>query len=152
MWRLFHFNENTETLDSYVTCITQVVTLLGYGKSEVLEVFKNMLHTGLYWVLFPIEDLRQAVETAKRILTKEKIDRKLADQSSSTPCMNIKGGYISKKVTFDMQDSLDDKIDRLMSMVSKLTAQDDNQNKPFKPNNIKANREYNQEICMITII
>ena len=46
--------------------------------------------------------------------------------------MNIKDGYISKKVTFDTQDSLDEKIDRLTSMMSKLTAQDDNQNKQFK--------------------
>ena len=38
----------------------------------------------LYWVLFPIDNLRQAVETVKRILTKEKIDRQLAGQSSST--------------------------------------------------------------------
>ena len=28
---------------------------------------------------------------------------------------------------------LDDKMDRLVSMMSKLTAQDDNQNKQFKP-------------------
>ena len=33
-----------------------------------------MLPTKLYRVLLPIEDLRQAVETANRILTKEKID------------------------------------------------------------------------------
>ena len=32
-----------------------------------------------------------------------------------------------------MQDSLDDKIDRLTSMLRKLTAQDDDQNKQFKP-------------------
>ena len=49
-----------------------------------------MLPTKLYWGLFPIEDLRQAVETAKRISTKEKIDRQLARQSSSTPFMSIK--------------------------------------------------------------
>ena len=47
--------------------------------------------------------------------------------------MSIKDGYNSKKVTFDMQDSLDDKIDELTSMMSKLTAQDNNQNKQFKP-------------------
>ena len=35
----------------------------------------NTLPTKLYWILFPIEDPRKAVETAKRILTKEKIDR-----------------------------------------------------------------------------
>ena len=36
--------------------------------------FKNTLPTRLYWVHFPIEDLRQALGTGKRILTKEKID------------------------------------------------------------------------------
>ena len=40
----------------------------------MLEVFKNMLPTKLYWVLFPIEDLRQVGEIAKRTLTKEKIE------------------------------------------------------------------------------
>ena len=37
-------------------------------------------HT-LYWILFPIEDPRQAVETAKRILTKEKLDKQMTGQS-----------------------------------------------------------------------
>ena len=36
-----------------------------------------------------MEDLRQAEETAKRILTKEKIDRQLVGQLSSTPFMSI---------------------------------------------------------------
>ena len=132
-WRSFHFDESTETLASYIRCIRQVATLLGYGEPQVLGVFKNTLPTRLYWVLFPIEDLRQAVETAKRILAKEKIDRQLAGQPSLTPFMNIKDLYGSKKVTFDMQDSLDEKIDRLLSMMRKLTTQDDNQNKQFKP-------------------
>ena len=59
---------------------------------------KNTLSTKLYWVLFPIEDFKQVVETGKRILTKEKIDRQLAEQSSSSPFMNIKDWYICKKV------------------------------------------------------
>ena len=52
VWRSFHFDENTETLDTSVTCIRQVTTLLGYGKPHVLEVFTNTLPTRLYWVLF----------------------------------------------------------------------------------------------------
>ena len=36
-----------------------------------IGVIQNTLPTKLYWVLFPIEDIRLAVETAKRILTKE---------------------------------------------------------------------------------
>ena len=70
--------------------IRQVATPLGYGEPQILEVFKNILPSRLYWVLFPIKDLRQVVETAKRILTKGKIDRQLVGQSSSTPFMSIK--------------------------------------------------------------
>ena len=57
-------------MDAYVTCIRQVAALLGYGESHILKVFKTTLPTKLYWILFPIETLRQAVEMAKRILTK----------------------------------------------------------------------------------
>ena len=51
VWRSFHIDENTEMLDTYVTCIRQVGTLLGYGMPEVLEVFKNTLLMRLYWLL-----------------------------------------------------------------------------------------------------
>ena len=80
-----------------------------------------------------LDDLRLAVETAKRILSKDKTDRQLAGQLSSTPFMNIKDGYNSKRVTLDMQDRLEEKIDKLTLMMNKLAAQDNNQNKQFKP-------------------
>ena len=109
--RSFHFDENADTLDSYVTWIRQVAILLCYGQPQIFEVFKYTLLTRLCWVLFPIEDLRQAVETAKRILTTEKIDRQLMGQSSSTPFMSIKDSYVNKRVTFDTKDGLEEKID-----------------------------------------
>ena len=56
------------------------------------------------------------------------------------PFMNIKDGYISKKVTFDTQDSLDEKIDRPTSMMSKLTAQDVNETKQFEPSIYQSKR------------
>ena len=88
-WRSFHSDENMETIDAYVHHIRQITTLLGYQELQILEVFKNTLLTKLFWVLFPIFDLQQAVETAKGILTKEKIDRKIEGQLSSTPFMNL---------------------------------------------------------------
>ena len=88
-WRSFHSSENTETIDAYIHHIRQITTFLDYQELQILEGFKNTLPTKLYWVLFPIVDLQQAVEMAKRILTKEKIDRQLAGQSSSTPFMNV---------------------------------------------------------------
>ena len=107
----------------------------------MLEVFKNTIPTRLYWVLFPTEDFRQAIETSKRILTKEKIDSQLAGKSSFTPLMDIKDVNNSKKITFDTQDSLEEKIDRLRSMMSKLTAQDDGQNIQFKPKIYQSKRK-----------
>ena len=41
VWCSFHFDENSETLDTYVTCFKQVAILLGYGKPEILEVLKK---------------------------------------------------------------------------------------------------------------
>ena len=48
--------------------------------------------------------------------------------------MNIQEGYNSNKkvVTFNTQDRLGDKIDKLTSMMSKLTAQCSSQNRLFK--------------------
>ena len=89
-WRSFHFDKYTKIIDTYVMHIRQVAALSGYWEPQILEVFKNTLPTRLYWVLFPIKNLRQVVETVKRIFTKENIDRQLARQSSSTPFMSVR--------------------------------------------------------------
>ena len=72
------------------------------------------------------------METAKRILTKEKIDKQLSRQSSSTSLMSIKDGY-NKRVTFDTRDGLEDKIDKLTMMMGKLAARDSGSSRQFKP-------------------
>ena len=130
-WRSFHFDKNTEMIDAYVYHIRQVATLLGFGEPQILELFKNTLPTRLYWVLFPLDNLRLAVEMTKRILKKEKIDIQLAGQSSSTLFMNIQEEH-NKRVTFDMTDSLEQKVVQLMVMMGNLVTKDDRQNRQFK--------------------
>ena len=145
-WRSFNFNENTETIDSYVMQIRQVATLLGYGEPQVLEVFKNTLSTKLYWILFPIEDLRQAVDTAKRILTKEKLDKPLTGQISTSPFMNISKAT-ERKVSFNTRDELGDNIDKLTAVMSRLAARDSSEKRPLNPQIYKSRgqgRSYNQ--------
>ena len=56
-WWSFHFDGNAETIDTYTTHIRQVATLLDHRGPQILEVFKSILPTKLYWVLFPIDDL-----------------------------------------------------------------------------------------------
>ena len=145
-WRSFTFDKNTETIDSYVIWIRQVATLLGYGEPQILEVFKNTLPTKLYWILFPIEDLRQAVDIAKRILTKEKLDKQLTGQTSTHPFMNVRDG-IERKVSFNTKDELGDKIDKLTVVMSRLAVKNSHEKRPFKPQIYKSrgqNRSYNQ--------
>ena len=112
--------------------IRQVATLLGYGEPQILEVFKNTLPTKLYWILFPIEDFRQAIDTAKRILTKEKLDKPLKGQASTSPFMNVRDGT-ERKVSFNTRDELGDKIDKLTGVMSRLAAMDGHEKRPFKP-------------------
>ena len=148
-WRSFSFDENTETIDSYVIRIRQVANLLGYGEPQILEVFKNTLLTKLYWILFPIEDLRQAVDMAKRILTKEKLDKELTSQTSMSPFMSVRDGT-DRRVsfnTFNTKDELGDKIDKLTVVMSKLPMKDSHERKLFKPQIYKCrgqNRSYGQ--------
>ena len=101
--------------------------------------------------MFPIEDLRQAVETAKRILTKEKLHKQLTGQTSTSPFMSIRE-ETGRRVLFDTREELGDKIDKLMAMIGKLAAEDSYKNRPFKPQIHKSrgplppgqNRGYNQ--------
>ena len=101
-WRSFHYDENVETPDAYVIRIRQVVRLLGYWEPLVLKVFKNTVPNRLYWLLFPINDLHEVVETAERFLTKEKIDRQMTGHIS-TPFMTLNDKK-RKTVSFDARN------------------------------------------------
>ena len=63
---------------------------------------------------------------------KEKIDRQLAGQTSSTPFMRIKDNC-SKRATFNTTDNIKQKIDKLTLMMGKLVTENKGHNKPFKP-------------------
>ena len=53
------------------------------------KFLKNTVPSRLYWILYPMKELRVAVETAKRVLTKEKIDKQRMGQSSGGPFMKV---------------------------------------------------------------
>ena len=46
--------------------------LLNYGEPQALELFKNTLPSKLYWILFSINNLRDAVDAAKKSTDKGK--------------------------------------------------------------------------------
>ena len=80
-------------------------------------------------------------------LTKEKIDKKLSGQSSSTPFMSIKDKH-SRRVSFDTKEELGDKIDKLTVMIGKLATRDCNLNHKFT----KAKVEDTIEVIIIDAV
>ena len=133
-WRSFHYDENVETPNAYVIRIKQVARLLGYEDPEVLEVFKNTVPNRLYWVLFSIDNLRDTVETAKRFLTKRKIDRQMTGQSS-TPFMKLTDKK-RKFMTFDAKDTLErtsEIMERMTALMDKMYIKLEEKDVPYKP-------------------
>ena len=75
-----------DTIDSYVLRMSQVAAMLNYGEMQILENFKNTLPYQLYLTLINVNNHRDVIDLVKRVLNKEKLDRLLAEQSS-TPFM-----------------------------------------------------------------
>ena len=70
------------------------------------------------------------VDTAKRILTKEKLDKQLTGQTPTSPFMSVRDGTY-RRVSFHTRDELGDKIDKLTVVMIKLAAKDSHERKPF---------------------
>ena len=114
--------------------------LLSYGEPQILELFKNTLPSRLYYMLYQINDLRNTVETAKRVLTKEKLNKQKTGQTSASPFMKASKENAKKKnekgLSFDALETIDrhsDSMDRLASMVNKLDMRLEKKETPYRP-------------------
>ena len=112
-----------------------MAALLNYDEPQILELFKNTLPSKLYWILFSINYLRDAVDAAKRVLTKEKIHRQLSGQSgATTPFMKVEAIHHSNKtVSFNMHDPIREQLESLTSMVYNMSIHNKDNSRPFKP-------------------
>ena len=130
VWRSFCYDENEDTIDSYILKVKQVASLLNYGEPEILELFKNTLPSKLYWILFPINNLREAVDTAKRVMNKEKLDKQLTGQASNiSPFMKLRDNTPSgQRKMLKPQD-----LEAISSMMYNVFLQQGKTGKPFKP-------------------
>ena len=68
----FKFDENTDSIDFYVLRMSQVMAMLNYGEMQILENFKNTLPDRLYSTLINVNNLRDTIDLAKRVLAKRK--------------------------------------------------------------------------------
>ena len=149
MWRSFQFDEATDTIDGYIQKVKQVAELLDYGDPQILELFKNTLPSRLYYMLYQINDLREVVEMAKRLLTKEQMDKE-AGQSSASPFMQVNQSNsknrdkMEKKVSLSAIEAMEritDSIERLASLMDKMDTKLDRREDQYRPRFIKVEVE-----------
>ena len=112
-----------------------MAALLNYGEPQILELFKNMLPSKLYWILFPINNLRDTVDATKRVLTKEKLDKQLSGQAgTTTPFIKVGDtSHSGKKVSFKAQNQITGELEILTSLVYNMSMEKKENSKPFKP-------------------
>ena len=107
-----------------------MASLLNYGEPEILKLFKNTLPSKLYWILFPINNLRQAIDTAKRVMSKERLDKQLTGQVSNiSPFMKL--GHDTHSGQQKMLNPQD--LEAISSMMYNMSLQQGKTGKPFKP-------------------
>ena len=90
---------------------SKIKTVLGYNDGQILDLFKKTLPTRYYYLLFSIQNLKEAIESAKHVMTQEKMDKQVADQNSN-PYISLKT-HLSEKhksVKFDKNKSLDNNL------------------------------------------
>ena len=121
-----------------------MVVLLNYGEPQILELFKNTLLSRLYYMLYQINDLRVVVETAKRLLTKEQLDKK-SGQATTSPFMQTSQGNSKskgkvekneKKVCFSAVEAIErttNSIERLASLMDKMDTKLDRREDQYRP-------------------
>ena len=129
-------------VDPYVLRMGQVAAMLNYEEMQILENFKNTLLYQLYLTLINVNNLRDAIDLAKRVLTKENLDRQLTGQSSTPFVRASSNGNHSipnsnkRGVTFDVMEMLEKNsncIDKLTSLVSVMKMTIDKKQSPYKP-------------------
>ena len=92
-----------------------------------------------------MDNLRDAVETAKRFLTNEKIDRQMTGQSS-TPFMKLTEKK-RKTVTFDARDALEktsENMERMTALMDKMYIKLEQKDMPYKPQIYQRERGQNR--------
>ena len=108
-----------------------MAALLNYGDPQILELFKNTLLSRPYYMLYQIDDLKMVVETPKRLLTKEQIDKKSGQATASPFVQTSQDNSKSKskseknemKVSFSAIEAIErttDSIERPASLIDKM--------------------------------
>ena len=135
-WRNFSFTPGQDDIEAYIRDIKEVAHQLNYNDEAVLHLIKATMPAKIYGTLYNQNDLNVVITMVKDIYAKksESANPTGATGGSSAPFTLIKApNGSSKRVHFQADESLSDRIDRLTDTLYRMDMDGKSVRKPYKP-------------------
>ena len=135
-WRNFSFTPGQDDIEVYIRDIKEAAHQLNYNDEAVLHLIKATMPAKIYGTLYKQNDLNVIITMVKDIYAKkpESANQSGATGGSSAPFTLIKApNGTSKRVHFQADESLSDRIDRLTDTLYCMDIDSKPVRKPYKP-------------------
>ena len=135
-WRNFSFTPGQDDIEAYIRDIKEAAHQLNYNDEAMLHLIKATMPAEIYGTLYNQNDLNVVITMVKDIYAKkpESTNHSGATGGSSAPFTLMKApNGTSKRVHFQADESLSDRIDRLTDTLYRMDMDGKSVRKPYKP-------------------
>ena len=132
----FSFTPGQDDIEAYIRDIKEAAHQLNYNDEVMLHLIKATMPAKIYGTLYNQNDLNVVITMVKDIYAKkpEPVNQSGATGGSSAPFTLIKApNGTSKRVHFQADESLSDRIDRLTDTLYRMDIDSKPVRKPYKP-------------------
>ena len=130
-WRNFSFTPGQDDIEAYIRDVKEAAHQLNYNDEVILHLIKATMPSEIYGTLYNQHNLNMVITMVKDIYAKkpEAANPPAATGGATAPFTLIKASNgINKRVHFQGNESLSDRIDRLTDILYRM----DNDGKPNK--------------------
>ena len=135
-WRNFSFTPGQDDIEAYIRDVKEAAHQLNYNDEVILHLIKATMPSEIYGTLYNQNDLNTVITMVKDIYAKkpEVANPPSATGGANAPFTLIKApNGINKRVHFQGDESLSDRIDRLTDVLFRMDMGGKPNKKPYKP-------------------
>ena len=135
-WRNFSFSPGQDDIEAYIWDVKEAAHQLNYNDEVILHLIKATIPSEIYGTLYNQHDLNTVITMVKDIYAKkpEVANPPAATGGANAPFTLIKApNGTNKRVHFQGDESLSDRIDRLMDILYRMDMDGKPNKKPYKP-------------------
>ena len=135
-WRNFSFTPSQDDIEAYNRDVKEAAHQLDYNDEAILHLIKVTMPSEIYGTLYNQHNLNTVITMVKDIYAKkpEVANPPVATGGATAPFTLIKApNGTNKRVHFQGDESLSDRIDRLTDVLYKIDMDGKPNKKPYKP-------------------